>query len=61
MLDRGLVASPIPGVKRALRLFDVNKEANLPAWFSSSVLLVSSLVLVIFLYAVATYAERDHR
>ena len=34
-----------PGVKRALRLFDVNKEANLPAWFSSSVLLVSSLVL----------------
>ncbi len=44
-LDRGLDGDAIPGLKRALRLFDVNKEANLPAWFSSSVLLVSSLVL----------------
>ena len=44
-LDRGLVDSPFPGTKRALRLFDVNKEANLPAWFSCSVLLGSSMVL----------------
>ena len=44
-IDRGLVASPFPGFEHALRLFDVNKEANLPAWFSSSVLLVCSLVL----------------
>jgi hypothetical protein len=44
-IDRGLFASPFPGFERALRLFDVNKEANLPAWFSSSVLLVCSLVL----------------
>ena len=44
-LDRGLVDTPLPGIKRALRLFDVNKEANLPAWFSSSVLLAAALVL----------------
>ena len=45
VIDRGLVASPFPGFERALRLFDVNKEANLPAWFSSSVLLICALVL----------------
>ena len=44
-IDRGLVAGPFPGLEHALRLFDVNKEANLPAWFSSSVLLASAMVL----------------